>query len=121
MNKVIIIGRLGQKVETSTLPSGNAVANASLAVSKSWTDRDGNKKEVTDWIPLVAFGKIAEILANHWKVGDKYLVEGELRIEKWQAEDGSNRSAAKVYIKEFEFLTPKTHLSVPSEYDPDAL
>ena len=116
MNRVILSGRLGNDPEIQELGNGNAVVNVSIATSKIYV-KDGERQEVTDWHRCVAFGKMAEVISQHWRKGDKYLVEGELRTEEWTTDTGDKRSASKVYLSGFEFLTPKQ----TADYDPDVL
>ena len=84
VNKAIIIGRLGNDPEMRYMPSGEAVANLSIATSESWTDKTtGAKREKTEWNRVVAFRKLAEIIGQYCKKGDQIYIEGKLQTRKW--------------------------------------
>lgn len=105
VNKVIAIGNLGQDPDIRFLPSGNAVANFSIAVSESWNDRaTGQKQERTEWIKCVAFNKLAEIIQQYVHKGSKVYVEGKLQTRKWQAQDGTDRYSTEVVISDLQML-----------------
>lgn len=105
VNKVVAIGNLGQDPDIRFLPSGNPVANFSIAVSESWTDKNtGQKQERTEWIRCVAFNKLAEIIQQYVHKGSKVYVEGKLQTRKWQAQDGTDRYSTEVVINDFAML-----------------
>ena len=92
INKAILIGNLGSDPEVRTLPSGDAVANVSLATSESWTDKStGELKERTEWHRVVFFGKLAEIVQQYLHTGSRIYVEGRLRTRQWQTSEGHER------------------------------
>ncbi|MDY4713257.1 single-stranded DNA-binding protein, partial [Actinobacillus minor] len=92
INKVIIVGRLGNDPEMRTMPNGDPVAKISLATSESWTDKNtGEKKEQTEWHTVIAFRKTAEVMGQYLKKGSQVYIEGKLRTRKWQAQDGTDR------------------------------
>lgn len=108
VNKVILIGNLGQDPDTRQLPSGKSVTNCSLATGESWNDKEsGQKMELTEWHQLTFFGKIAELSASHLKQGSKIYVEGKIRTEKWKDKDGQDRYAKKIYVDVLEMLDRK--------------
>ncbi len=102
VNKVILIGNLGKDPEVKYMPSGDAVANITLATSDTWNDKStGEKKEKTEWHRVVFFGKLAEIVGQYCKKGSKIYVEGQLQTRKWQAQDGSDRYSTEVVVRGF--------------------
>ena len=99
VNKVILIGNLGQDPDVRYMASGEAVATISVATSESWKDKTtGEKKERTEWHRVVFFGKLAEIVQQYLRKGSKVYVEGKLRTRKWQANDGSDRYTTEVVV-----------------------
>ena len=86
INKVILIGNLGQDPEVRYMPNGNAVANISIATSESWRDKNtGEQKEMTEWHRVVLYRRLAEVAGEYLKKGAKVYIEGKLRTRKWQA------------------------------------
>ena len=97
VNKVILIGNIGKDPEVRYLPSGDAVANLTLATSENWTDKaSGDKKEATEWHRVAFFGRTAEVAGQYLKKGAKIYVEGSLRTRKWQDKDGQDRYTTEV-------------------------
>ena len=97
INKVIVLGNLGQDPETKYMPSGDAVTNISIATSEKWKDKQtGQDQERTEWHRVVFFGKLAEIAGQYLRKGSKVYIEGSLRTRKWQAQDGSDRYSTEV-------------------------
>ncbi len=104
MNKVIIMGNLGQDPETRFMPSGTACCNISVATSRKWKDKDsGEQQEETSWHRCVAFGKTAEIIQEHFTKGRKILIEGRLKYGKYE-KDGITRYTTDIVIDRFEFV-----------------
>ncbi|HDU8021421.1 single-stranded DNA-binding protein [Cronobacter sakazakii] len=100
VNKVILVGNLGQDPEVRYLPNGGAVANLRLATSESWRDKQtGEMKEVTEWHSVVLYGKLAEVAGEYLRKGSQVYIEGQLRTRKWQAQDGSDRDSTEVAVK----------------------
>ncbi len=98
VNKVILVGTLGQDPEIRYAPNGGAIANISVATSESWNDRNsGEKKEITEWHRVVIFGKLAEIAGEYLKKGSQVYFEGQLRTRKWE-KDGVERYSTEVVI-----------------------
>lgn len=92
VNKVILVGNLGQDPEMRYMPNGGAVANLRLATSESWRDKaTGEQKEVTEWHTVVIFGKLAEIAGEYLRKGSQVYIEGQLRTRKWQDKDQQDR------------------------------
>src|SRR5690554_7062182 len=105
INKVILIGNLGQDPETRFMPSGGAVTNVSLATSESWKDKQtGQPQERTEWHRVVFFNRLAEIAGEYLKKGSKVYVEGSLRTRKWQGQDGQDRYTTEIVASEMQML-----------------
>lgn len=99
INKVILIGHLGQDPEVRYMPNGNAVANITLATSETWRDKQtGEQKERTEWHRVVFFGKLAEIAGEYLRKGSQVYVEGRLQTRKWQGQDGQDRYTTEVVV-----------------------
>ena len=99
INKVILIGNLGSEPELNTLPSGDAVANLSLATNERWTDRSsGELRDRTEWHRVALFGKVAEVAGSYLHKGSRVYIEGKLRTRKWQAQDGQQRYTTEVIV-----------------------
>lgn len=99
INKVILIGNLGQDPEVRYMPSGGAVANLTLATSESWRDKQtGEQKERTEWHRVVIFGKLAEVAAEYLKKGSQVYIEGSLQTRKWQDQSGQDRYTTEVVV-----------------------
>ena len=88
VNKVILVGRLGQDPDVRYMPNETAVCNFSLATSSSYKDKTGEKVDQTEWHRIVMFGKVAEIAKEYLKKGSQIFVEGRLQTRKWQTKDG---------------------------------
>ena len=106
LNKVMLIGRLGKDPEIRYTQSGSAVTNFSIAVSESWTDKQGQKQEKTEWINCVAFGKQAETLEKYLKKGSLVYVEGRIQTDSYE-KDGKTVYSTKINIGNFQFLDSK--------------
>ena len=97
INKVILVGNLGQDPDVRYMPNGTAVVNLSVATSKSWKDRSsGEGKEKTEWHRVVLFRQLAESAAASLKKGSKVYIEGELQTRKWQDKAGHDRYTTEV-------------------------
>ena len=88
VNKVILVGRLGQNPEVKYTPSGAAVANFSVATNESWVDKAGQKQERTEWHRIVVWGKVAELCQQYLAKGRQAYIEGRLQTRQWQDKDG---------------------------------
>lgn len=107
VNKVIIIGNLGQDPEVKYMPSGGAVANISIATTESWKDKSsGEKKEKTEWHRVVFFNRLAEIVGEYLRKGSSVYVEGQLRTRKWQ-KDGVDMYTTEIVAREMTMLGGK--------------
>lgn len=99
VNKVILIGNLGQDPEVRYMPNGGAVANLTLATSDSWRDKQtGEQKERTEWHRVALYGKLAEIAGEYLRKGSQVYIEGQLRTRKWQDQGGQDRYTTEVVV-----------------------
>lgn len=102
VNKVILIGSLGNDPEVKYLPSGGAVANIAIATSESWRDKaTGEQKKKTEWHRIAIFGKLAEIAGEYLRKGSQVYVEGQLQTRKWQDQSGQDRYTTEVVVQGF--------------------
>lgn len=104
VNKVILIGRLGQNPELRYTPAGAAVANFSIATSESWNDKSGQKQEKTEWHRIVVWGKIAETCNQYLVKGRQVYLEGRLQTRQWQDKDGQTKYTTEVQAQTVQFL-----------------
>ena len=105
VNKVILIGNLGNDPEVRYTPNGTAIANISIATSESWRDKQsGEMQERTEWHRVVFFGKLAEIVGEYLKKGAKVFVEGALRTRKWQDKNSVERYTTEIVASEMNML-----------------
>ena len=104
VNKVILVGNLGNDPEVRYMPNGDAVANLSIATSESWKDKHGVPQEKTEWHKLTAYRKLAEIIGEYVKKGSRLYVEGKLQTRKWQDQQGNDRYTTEVIINEMQML-----------------
>ena len=105
VNKVILIGNLGSDPEVRYTPNGNAVANATLATSMTWRDKQsGEVQERTEWHRIVFFNRLAEIVGEYLHKGSKAYIEGSLRTRKWQDKSGVDRYTTEIIANEMHML-----------------
>ncbi|RKU27539.1 single-stranded DNA-binding protein [Candidatus Poribacteria bacterium] len=104
-NRVILMGNLTRDPEVKFLPSGTSVANFGLAMNERYTDREtGEQKENPCFVDVEAWGRQAEIIGEHFTKGRPILVEGSLKYDSWEAEDGTKRNRLKVRLQRFQFV-----------------
>ena len=104
-NKVFLLGNLGRDPEVRSLPSGQPVANFSMATSRKWRDRDGNQQEQTEWHFVVCFGRLAEIAGQYLTKGKQVFVEGRLQTRSWDdRQSGEKRYRTEVIADNFQML-----------------
>ena len=109
VNKVILIGNLGQDPEVKYMPSGGAVANISIATTENWKDKaSGEKKEKTEWHRVVFFNRLAEIVGEYLRKGSSVYIEGQLRTRKWQDQSGADRYSTEIVAREMTMLGGKS-------------
>ena len=102
VNKMILMGNLGQDPEVRYMPNGGAVANISVATSESWKDKTtGEQKEKTEWHRVSIFGKLAEIAGEYLRKGSTVYIEGQLQTRKWQDQQGQDRYTTEIVVQGF--------------------
>tara|TARA_R110000868_G_scaffold79232_6_gene225529 strand:- start:6693 stop:7154 length:462 start_codon:yes stop_codon:yes gene_type:complete len=108
LNKVMLIGHLGDEVKVHYFEGGNCIGRFPLATNESYTNKQtGEKVTNTDWHNIVVRNKAAEICEKYLSKGDKVYVEGRLKNRQWQGEDGQPRYTTEVHVQDFTFLTTK--------------
>ena len=104
VNKVILVGNVGNEPECRTMPNGNSVANISVATSESWKDKNtSEQQERTDWHRVVFFNRLAEIVEQYVKKGSKLYIEGRLQTRSWE-QDGIKRYTTEIVANEMQML-----------------
>ncbi len=104
VNKVILLGRLGQDPELKYTPGGSAVCNFSLATTESWTDKGGQKQEKTEWHRVVVWGKLAELCNQYLSKGRQAFLEGRLQTRSWDDKDGNKRYTTEILASTVQFI-----------------
>ncbi len=105
INKVILVGNIGQDPETRFSGAGAAITNISVATSQSWKDKNtGEQQERTEWHRVVFFNRLAEIAGEYLKKGSKVYIEGSLRTRKWQDQNGQDRYTTEIVANEMQML-----------------
>ena len=107
LNKVMLIGRLGQDPEIRYTQSGSAVANATIATNDYWTDKQGGKQERTEWHSLVLWGKLADLAQSYLKKGSQVYVEGRMQTRDWEDQQGQKHYKTEVVVTTMQFLDAK--------------
>lgn len=109
LNKVMLIGRLGADPEVRYMPSGDAITTIRLATSRRWKDRNTNeRKEESEWHRVVFFSGLAKIAGEYLKKGSQCYVEGRIRTQKWQGQDGSDRYTTEIVAENMHMLDSKS-------------
>lgn len=108
INRVILIGNLGQDPEMRYTQSGSAVATLSVATSRSWKDKDGNKQDETEWHRVVVWGASAEFCGKYLSKGMKVYVEGRLCTRKWQDQSGNDKYTTEIIAQTVQNLSPRS-------------
>lgn len=127
LNKVMLIGRLGADPEVRYMPSGDPITNIRLATTRRWRDRNSNeRKEETEWHRVVFFGQTAKIAGEYLKKGSQVYVEGRIRTQKWQGQDGQDRYTTEIVGETMNMLDSRSggtasysdnNTPPPSSYD----
>jgi single-strand DNA-binding protein len=108
VNKVILVGNLGQDPDVKYMPNGDAVVNITLATSDTWKDKaTGENREKTEWHRIVMFRRLGEIAGEYLRKGSKVYIEGKLQTRKWQGQDGADRYTTEVVANEMQMLDSK--------------
>ena len=120
INKVILVGNLGQDPETRYMPSGGAVTNITVATSETWKDKQsGQQQERTEWHRIVFFNRLAEIAGEYLRKGSKVYIEGSLRTRKWQDKNtGADRYTTEIVANEMQMLDSRGG-GAGGDYAPD--
>ena len=109
VNKVILIGNLGNDPDVRFTPNGSAVANLSVATSDSWTDKNtGQRQDRTEWHRVVIFNKLAEICQQYLRKGSKVYLEGRLQTRKWQDAQGQDRYSTEIVANDMQMLDSRS-------------
>jgi single-strand DNA-binding protein len=118
VNKVIIVGRIGQTPEVKFMQSGDAVCNFSVATSENWTDKNtGEKKEKTEWHSVTVYRRLAEICGEYLEKGKQVYVEGKLQTRKWE-KDGVERYKTEIIAETVQFLGGRSESAEPKQGPP---
>jgi len=119
LNKVMLIGYLGDKVKLHYFESGNCVGKFSLATNEVYVNKHTNEKIITtEWHNIVVKNITAELCEKHLSKGDRIYVEGKIKTRQWQGSDGSSKTIVEIHATDFTFLTPKNmKLEVRQELD----
>ncbi len=105
INKVILVGNLGDDPETRYSPSGTAVTKLRVATNETWKDKQtGEQKDRTEWHRVTMFGRLGEIGAEYLRKGSQVYIEGSLRTSKWQGQDGQDRYTTEIIASEMQML-----------------
>jgi single-strand DNA-binding protein len=105
VNKVILVGNLGQDPESRTTPGGTTVTNIRIATTDSWTDKaSGEKKEQTEWHTVVMWNRLGEIAAEYLRKGSQVYIEGRLQTRKWQDKQGNDRYSTEIVASDMQML-----------------
>jgi single-strand DNA-binding protein len=102
VNKVILVGNLGQDPESRTFSNGGEVVNLRIATSENWKDRDGNRQERTEWHSVAIFNEnLGRVAKNYLRKGSKVYIEGQLQTRKWQDQSGNDRYTTEIVLQKF--------------------
>jgi len=100
VNKAYIIGNIGSDIQHRDVSNGS-MASFSVATSETWKDNNGEKKETTEWHKIVVFGKLADVVGQYYKKGNKVYVEGKLQTRSWEGDDGQKRYTTEIVVNGF--------------------
>lgn len=102
VNKVILVGNLGDDPESRSLNNGGEVVNLRVATSESWKDRDGNRQERTEWHRVVIFNEnLGRVAKSYLRKGSKVYLEGQIQTRKWQDQSGADRYSTEIVLQRF--------------------
>ena len=120
VNKVILIGNLGRDPEVRYMPSGDAVANFSIATTEKWKDKNGEMQEQTEWHRIAFFGRQAEICGEYLRKGSQVYIEGRLQTRKWTDKDGNERTTTEIRGDRMQMLGGRGGGSAEMREPPDS-
>ncbi|PKP13659.1 MAG: single-stranded DNA-binding protein [Bacteroidetes bacterium HGW-Bacteroidetes-3] len=116
INKVILIGHLGDEVKMHYFEGGNAIGRFPIATNETYTNKQtGEKVTTTEWHNIVVRNKLAEICEKYLSKGDKVYVEGRIKTRQWEGEDGAKRYTTEIHVVDMTFLTTKKELNAPAQ------
>ena len=119
LNKAQLIGHLGAEPESKFTTSGNAITNFNIATNESWKDKNGDVQDRTEWHKVVMFGKMAETAAEFLKKGQLVYVEGRIKTDSWEGDDGVKRYTTSINADVFTMLGKKESTDSPVKEDKD--
>jgi single-strand DNA-binding protein len=108
VNKAILVGNLGRDPELRQTPNGQSVVNFTLATSETWTDKNGERVERTEWHRIVAWGRTAEMCNQYLSKGRTVYVEGRIQTREWEDKDGNKRYTTEINASTVNFIGPRT-------------
>jgi single-strand DNA-binding protein len=114
LNRAMIIGNLTRDPEMRTIPSGQSVANFSMATNRAWTGKDGKKETAVEYHNIVVWGKLAEICGQYLKKGQKTYIEGRLQTRDWEGQDGVKRSRTEIVAENMIMLSSGKGAGAPA-------
>ncbi|PHS54322.1 MAG: single-stranded DNA-binding protein [Lutibacter sp.] len=116
INKVILIGHLGDEVKMHYFEGGNSIGRFPIATNETYTNKQtGEKVTTTEWHNIVVRNKLAEICEKYLSKGDKIYCEGRIKTRQWEGEDGSKRYTTEIHVVDMTFLTTKNELNTPQQ------
>ena len=118
VNKVILLGRVGQDPEMRYTENGTAIANFSVATSEQWKNKDGKKKEKTEWHKVVAWKRLGEICGEYLHKGSQVYIEGRIETRNWEGKDGNKRYTTEVVAHTMQMLGGKSSDNDGPEEEP---
>lgn len=119
INKVILVGNLGQDPEVRAMPNGDASCSLSIATSDSWKDKQtGEQRDKTEWHRVVAFRRLAEIMGEYLRKGSKVYIEGRLQTRKWKDQQGVDRYTTEILANEMQMLDTRANAGQPQNNAP---
>ena len=116
INKVILIGHLGDEVKMHYFEGGNSIGRFPIATNETYTNKQtGEKVTTTEWHNIVVRNKLAEICEKYLSKGDKVYVEGRIKTRQWEGEDGTKRYTTEIHVADMTFLTTRKELNAPQQ------
>lgn len=116
LNKVFLMGNLTRDPELRYTPSGTAIASFGIAINRTWSGLDGEKKEEVCYVDINMFGRRAEVINEYFSKGNPIFIEGRLQFQQWETKDGQKRNALRVVAEDFQFIGGKTRKDEGSSF-----
>lgn len=120
VNKVFLAGRLTRDPELKYTPSGTAIATFGIATNRTWTPKDGEKKEETCFVDITMFGRRGEVINEYFQKGSSIFIEGRLQFNQWETKDGQKRNTLRVIADNFQFVGGDKKDKKPTQKTDDA-